>query len=435
MRAQERRGVGVRGVTRVGVRALVVLLTFALAGCARIETNTRVERGPLLRTFDRPVLLEGGITSDVRVEWPLMKLTVIGYDVCRAQTVEEYAEDHITERTSGAVGPSISTGIAVTLASAVLFGISFAVSRAPDTNVIDRGGNYGPSTQQYMQLATGITLGIGIPALAVGLLTKARTGDEVVTQRAEQVVSQKDVRCNERPATGAMSLVSASGAIAPLQAVDGAVDVDGTKLPLVPEVMKFSERDVELNEEGLQKFAAWSACVALEQDKKTVAELSETGLLTRAERLRVCRLVRGDALAEPIRAVDTELQRRRESGSPAAWAPGTNVASFEEAVSAYAPKLKFAVDSKDLVVLDTPEAAEGKAVLLQGIVGEGITENIGIVQIGDRQVFLFIPPKRAWTQNFPNGTRIEAVALISGRQSLGEKNLPLLRAVWMRAGY
>ena len=87
----------------------------------------------------------------------------------------------------------------------VLFAVSFAVSRAPDTNVIDRGGNYGPSTQQYMQAATAITLGVGLPALGVGLLTKARTGDEVVTQRAEQVVSQKDVRCNERPATGAMS--------------------------------------------------------------------------------------------------------------------------------------------------------------------------------------------------------------------------------------
>lgn len=416
-------------------RALCVLMAFALAACARIETNTRVERGPLLRTFDRPVLLEGGITSDVRVEWPLLKLTVIGYDVCRAQTVEEYAEDHITERTSGAVGPSISTGTAMTLASAVLFGISFAVSRAPDTNVIDRAGNYGPSTQQYFQAASIIALAVGIPALAVGLLTKARTGDDVVTERAEQVVSQKDARCNERPATGAMSLVSASGAVVPLQAVDGAVDLDGTKLPLVPEVLKFSERDVELSEDGQAKFTAWSACVALELDKKTPAELSETGLLQRAERLRVCRAVRGEQLAAAIAAVDGELQRRRETGSPAAWAPGTNVSSFEEAVSAYAPKLKLAPNSKDLVVLDTPEAAEGKAVLLEGIVGEGLTENIGVVQVGERQVFLFIPPRRAWTQNFPNGTRIEAVALISGRQTLGERTLPLLRAVWMRAGY
>ena len=136
-----------------------------------------------------------------------------------------------------------------------------------------------------------------------------------------------------------------------------------------------------------------------------------------------------------MKAADSELARRRESGSPAAWAPGTNVSTFEEAVSAYAPSLKLAANSKDLAVLDTPEAAEGRAVLLEGIVGEGLTENIGIIQVGDRQVFLFIPPKKAWGGNFPNGTRVEVVALISGRQTLGERNLPLLRAVWMRTAW
>jgi hypothetical protein len=418
-------------------RTLGIFALVWLTGCASIDTTTRVERGPLLRTFERPVLLSGGITTDVRVEWPMLKLTVVSYDVCRAQTVEEYAEDHITERTSRAMGPAISTGIANILASAVLLGVSFAVTSTPNTNVIDRGGYYGPSTQQYVQGASLITLGVGVPALAVGLLTRLRTGDEVVTERAEQIVSQKDARCNERPATGPMTLVDAKGGSVSTQATDGAVDLDGTMVPkeLLPETIRFAERDVEFTGDGQAKFAAWAACVALVQDVKPPDALSETGLLQRAERLRVCREVRGDAVAKDIAAVDAELARRRESGSPAAWAPGTNVASFEEAVSAYAPKLKLAANSNDLAVLDAPESAEGRAVLLQGIVGEGITENIGVVQIGDRQVFLFIPPKRAWTQTFPNGSRIEAVALISGRQTLGDKNLPLLRAVWMRAGW
>jgi hypothetical protein len=416
-------------------RALCFLVSFALAACAPIETNTRVERGPLLRTFERPVLLQGGITSDVRVEWPMLKLTVISYDVCRAQSVEEYAEDHITEKTSRAMGPSISTGIATTLASAVLFGVSFALSSAPNTGVIDRGGYYGASTRQIVQGVSLVSIVIGIPALAVGLLTKLRTGDEVVTQRAEQVVSQKDARCNERPATGPMTLFDAKGGSIATQAVDGALDLDGTKLPMTPETMRFADREVELTEDGQAKFAAWSACVALMQDARSVESLSETGLLARAEKLRICREVRGEAIAPTIAAVDAELGRRRANGSPAAWAPGTNVSSFEEAVSAYAPKLKLAVNSKDLAVLDAPESAEGRAVLLEGIVGSGLTENIGVVQIGDREVFLFIPPKRAWTQTFPNGSRIEAVALISGRQTLGDKNLPLLRAVWMRAAW
>lgn len=413
----------------------MILVPF-LAACTALDSTTRVERGPLLRTFERPVLLEGGVTSDVRVDWPLLKLTVVGFDVCRAQQVEEYAEEKITERTSGAAGPALSTGIANTLASAVLLAVSFAVTSAADTNVIDAGGRYGPSTRQYVQGASLVTLGIGVPALVVGLIARARSGEDVEAQRAEQVISQKDVRCNERPVTGPMTLVSAQGTALPLQVVDGAIDVDGTKLTSVPESMRFADREVELTDEARVLFTAWAACAALEQDAaKTLDALSETGLLARAEKLRECRKVRGTSLEEAVKAADAELARRRETGSPAAWAPGTNVSTFEEAVSAYAPTLKLAANSKDNAVLDTPEAAEGRAVLLEGIVGEGITENIGIIQVGDRQVFLFIPPKKSWGGNFPNGTRVEVVALISGRQTLGERSLPLLRAVWMRTAW
>lgn len=413
----------------------MILVPF-LAACTALDSTTRVERGPLLRTFERPVLLEGGVTSDVRVDWPLLKLTVVGFDVCRAQQVEEYAEEKITERTSGAAGPALSTGIANTLASAVLLAVSFAVTSAADTNVIDAGGRYGPSTRQYVQGASLVTLGIGVPALVVGLIARARSGEDIEAQRAEQVISQKDVRCNERPVTGPMTLLSAQGTALPLQVVDGAIDVDGTKLTSVPESMRFAEREVELTEEARALFTAWAACAALEQDaSKTLDALSETGLLARAEKLRECRKVRGNSLEEAVKAADAELARRRETGSPAAWAPGTNVSTFEEAVSAYAPTLKLAANSKDNAVLDTPEAAEGRAVLLEGIVGEGLTENIGIIQVGDRQVFLFIPPKKSWGGNFPNGTRVEVVALISGRQTLGERSLPLLRAVWMRTAW
>ncbi len=415
---------------------LLLLLAWPLAACTAVDSTTRVERGPLLRTFERPVLLEGGVTSDVRVDWPMLKLTVVGYDVCRAEQVEEYAEEKITERSSSAAGPALSTGIANTLASGVLLAVSFLVASSANTNVIDAGGNYGPSTRQYLQGASLVTLGIGVPALIVGLIARARTGEEVQAQRAEQVVSQKDVRCNERPVTGPLTLVSAQGAVLPTQVSDGALDLDGTKSKLAPETMKFAEREVELSEDARALFSAWSACVALEQEAgKPLDTLSETGLLARAERLRECRQVRGNALEGAVKAVDAELAHRRETGSPAAWAPGTNVSTFEEAVSAYAPTLKLSANSKDLAVLDAPEAAEGKAVLLEGIVGEGLTENIGIIQLGDRQVFLFIPPKRAWSGNFPNGTRVEAVALISGRQTLGERSLPLLRAVWMRTAW
>ena len=306
------------------MKRLILLLAWPLAACTAIDSTTRTERGPLLRSFERPVLLQGGVTSDVRVEWPLLKLTVVGYDVCRAEQVEEYAEEKITERTSTASGPSLSTGIANTLASGVLLAVSFVVASSANTNIIDAGGFYGPSTKQYLQGASLVTLGIGVPALIVGLIARARTGEDVQAQRAEQVVSQKDVRCNERPVTGPMTMLSAQGAALPTQVVDGALDLDGTKLTLVPETMKFADREIELTDADRALFAAWSACVALEREaSKTLESLSESGLLARAERLRECRTVRGTALDETVKAVDAN-----NAESPAsAPASGTTTGS------------------------------------------------------------------------------------------------------------
>lgn len=415
---------------RVGALLAVLLLA---PGCLRVEATKRVERGPLLRTFDRPQLLEGGVTVDARVDWPALKLTFVGHDVCRALTVEEYAEDHITERTAPSVGPALSTGLANVLASAVLFVVSFVVSRAPDTTLIDGGGRYGPSTQQYLQGASLVTLGIGVPALAVGLIGRAQSGDVVETVRAEQVVNQKDARCNERPVTGPAALLSARGVALARPVTDGALDVVAADFKEAPEGVRFADREVELDEASREKLAGYGACVQLELDgTPTLEALGESALLARAERLRLCRAVRGEAMAEPIRLVDEELRRRREGGNPGAFAPGAGAASFEEAVAAYAPTVKLSPTSKDLALLATPEAAEGRAVLLEGVVAEGLTENIGVIQVGDQQVFVFIPPRRTWQERFEVGTRVEAVALMAGKQTVGERTLPLLRAVWMR---
>jgi hypothetical protein len=230
--------------------------------------------------------------------------------------------------------------------------------------------------------------------------------------------------------------VSSRGEVLARQVVDGALDVTAAELPFAPEALRFAEREVELDETALSSFQGYAACVQLEQaGPVTLEALTEAALLQRAERLRLCRRVRGEAVAAAIRAADDELSRRREAGNPGAFAPGSSVGSFEEAIAAYAPSVRLSATSKDLVLLSTPEAVEGRAVLLEGIVAEGLTENIGVVQLGEAQVFLFIPPKRAWNEAFPVGTRIEAVALFAGRQTLGDRTLPLLRAVWMRAAF
>ncbi|MEW5740527.1 MAG: hypothetical protein AB1938_16485 [Myxococcota bacterium] len=417
-------------------RALTLLLATCLAGCAPIDTTTRTERGPLLRTYSRPQVVAGGTQVDVRVDWPALKLTLVGFDTCRAETVEEYAEERITERTSRAAGPALATGIANVLAAGVLYGVSFAVSSVPNVSYIDEAGRYGPSTQQYVQSAALVTLLIGLPALAVGAIGYLRSGVETETAKVEQVVSQKDARCNDRPAAGPVTLVGPKGPVAAKAAVDGAVDFQAAELSGAPEGISLGAVELFLDEEAQQRLWGFGACALLEREGvKKLEMMGEGELLARAERLRQCRVVRGDAVAQPIREVDAELSRRRETGAPGAFAPGSNVGSFEEAVSAYAPKLKFAPNSKDLIRLDTPEALDGQAVLIEGIVAEGMTTNIGVIQVGERQLYLFIPPKRAWGGDFGNGTRVEAVAVMAGTQTVGERTLPLARAVWMRAAF
>lgn len=429
---RSRRGAGGEAVKRL----FALLLAVASASCAPIDTTTRTERGPLLRTYLRPQVVAGGTQVNVRAEWPALKLTLVAFDTCRSETVEEFAEERITERTSRAAGPALATGIAHVLAAGALYGLSFAVSSVPNVSYIDEAGRYGPSTQQYVQGAALVTLVIGLPALAVGAIGTLRSGVEVKTAKVEQVVSQRDTRCNHRPAAGPVTLVGASGPVAAKVAVDGAVDFPWWELAGAPEGIALGAEALAVDDEGQQQLWGFGACAVLEREgPKKLDAMGEGDLLARAARLRQCRVVRGDAMAEPIRAVDAELSRRRETGAPGAFAPGSSAGSFEEAVSAYAPKLKFAKDSPDLRLLDTPEALDGQAVLLEGIVMEGLTRNIGVVQVGERQLYLLLPPKRAWDGDFGNGTRIEAVAVMANTQTVGERTLPLARAVWVRPAF
>lgn len=416
-------------------RALAAGLLLASA-CAPLETNTRTERGPLLRTYTRPQVVEGGATVDVRADWPTLKLTLAAYDTCRAETVEEYAEERITERTARSAGPALATGIANVLAAGVLYGVSFAVSDAPNVSTLDEAGRYGASTRQYVQGVSLATLIVGVPALAVGVIGMLRSGTDLETLKSEQVVSQKDARCNERPAAGPVTLVGAKGAVAQKPAVDGAVDFAATELSGAPESLQLAGVDLPLDEDAQATLWGFGACVQLERDgAQKLDALGEGDLLSRAEKLRSCRVVRGADVAAAIRAVDDELKHRRESGAPGAFAPGANVGSFEEAVSAYAPRLTLEKGSADLAKLDAPELLDGQAVLLRGVVAEGMTTNIGVVQVGERQLYLFIPPKRAWGGDFGNGTRVEAVAVMAGVQTVGARTLPLARAVWMRTAF
>ncbi len=420
--------------------SLALVLFLGLSGCVRTEATTRTERGPLLRTFHRNQVLEGGVSADVRVTWPTLKLTMVGHDTCRDQEVEEYAEDHITEHSVPSAGPSFSIGTIGTIAAATLFAVSYAVSNTPDRTRIDQAGNYGPSLGTTLRVWSAVSLGVGLPSLVVGIISAIRAGEDTQRVKSEQVANQHDVACNERPITGPVTLQTDHGPLASKPAVDGAVDFEAAELkPALDKLgatelegLVFYGRGVVVDEQARAALDAFSACLQVDGPFE-VAGASEPSLLRRAESLRACRPARGDAVAAPLKAVDDELEKRRAGGAaPGAFSPRAEVTSFEEAVSAWNPRLRFKADSADLARLDNPASIEGQAALVEGVVSEGLTQNIGVLQLGPRELFVFLPPKRAWGFDFGNGTRIEAVVVMSGSQTVGERTLPLARAVWMR---
>jgi hypothetical protein len=418
------------------VKRLGALVLMSLAACAPIEQSVRTERGPLLRSFTRPMVIEGGLRAQVQVTWPLLDVQVTEHDVCREVAVDEYAEERITEKTAPAAGASFSTGVAATLAAAAIFGISFLVSSSPDTTVIDTTGRFGPPPRTIMQGTSLIALGIGLPALAVGGIAFLRTGETIEQRRVEQETGQKDIECHARGVSGSIRLVGARGEVGVVSVSDGLGHVDAATLKGGFTELTLGERPVSLDETGLLTIDAFSACLALEAEGARAPEsLGDGDLVNRADRLRRCTPVRGEVIVEQLKAVDAELSRRRETGTPGAFVRGPQVASFEEAVSAYAPRLTFKAGSPDLARLDAPETLNGQAVFMQGLVSSGLTENIGVLQLGGREVFVFIPPKRSWGGDFGSGARVEAVAVMAGWQTVGEKTLPLARLVFMRPAF
>jgi hypothetical protein len=410
------------------MRRLFVLALACATGCVGVDKATRTERGPLLRTFHRQEVLEGPLRAHVTAQWPRLTVEVIATDVCRDLTVEEYAEERITETSSPAAGPALSTGISMLAASAILLGVSAAVSGQPDTSLIDAKGNYGPSTRQYVQAWSLGTLIVGAPALAVGIISMLRAGEDVVPLRAEQVVSQKDEKCHERPFLGPLHLEGPHGpATADKALVEGRASFEATELKALVEGFKVAAREVEVDDAAETVLDAFNACVEFEATAgRGTDTLTDEGLAARSDALIRCRVVRGEAVNEPLKAVDAELARRRG----AAQAPAAAM-SFEQALAVQAPRLTLAVGSRDLALLAAPEALAGQSVLLEGVAGAPVSDELMVVTVGEQQLFAQFSSK-AFKAELPPGTRLELVGVLDGLKTVEAKKLPLVRVLAAR---
>jgi hypothetical protein len=418
-------------------RALPLLL-LACGACVNVDSTTRVERGPLLRTFDREQIVEGGVRGSVTAQWPKLYVALEGHDTCRSQKLEEYAEEHTTERSSTEIGAALSTGIACTLAGAGLLAASPLVSGEPNRKNIDSGGHYGASDRQLVQGWSIVTLAVGVPALVVGVIGYLRQGSVTEVKKVEQVAGQKEVECRQRDVDGPVQLMSEQHPAATGTAIAGSkLEFDESSLMTVGvDRVLFFGREVELDDASRRVLDGFSACRQLQREQVATAGALSTGaLMNRLERVRACRLLRPEAMAQEGAALEAEVAHRREGGDPGAFPVGPNVTGFEEAVSAYAPRLTLSERSEDLSRLDAIDEVVGQAAVVEGIVTEGVTANIGVLQVGNRRLFLFLPSQRAWGGDFPPGTRVEAVAVVVGEHTLGNQTLPLLRAVFMRPAF
>lgn len=395
-----------------------------------VETSTRTERGPLLGTETREARLPGPTSARVEVEWPRVRVTAEASELCRTETVETWAEERVTERATTATGPALATGLTNGLASAALFGLSFAFSGEPDTSSIDEAGRYGRSTRQTLQTVSVVTLAIAVPALVVAAIGAARSGVSTEVGRQETVVAQRDVRCGGHEATGRLTLVGAGGPIAQRSLEGGVAEFSAAEVSAPVQAVEVEGVAATLDEDARAALDGLAACARAERQMQPLESLSEDDLRVRASTLRECRGVRGEAVAPAIIAVDAALADARAPGA-ALQTPGFE--SYDDALRTLKPTLIFEKGSADAARLELPEVLEGQAAVLRGVVVERSGASVGVVQVGERQVYLSVP--RGRDADFVEGARIEAVVVFAGSQALGRRTLPFARAAWVRAAF
>lgn len=192
---------------RLGAAALVLAV-----GCAPLDVERRTERGPRVRTYTRQqVLGEKLAYARAEAEWPRLTLHFTQADVCRTEYHDEYADDVITTRSSRGAAAAASTGGVLTFVGGGLVLGRSLFSAEPHSLAIDREGHYGASNRE---LATGwgtALLILGVPALVSGLVMVARSGEELSTRKADEVVALRELPCQHRPVDGMVELAGGHG--------------------------------------------------------------------------------------------------------------------------------------------------------------------------------------------------------------------------------
>jgi hypothetical protein len=404
-------------------------------GCAPMQAERRVERGPVLRTYAKEVTLgERTAAAQVEAQWPKLQLRFTTAEVCRTEQHEGYVENVITEHYEPSAGPAISAGAANTAVGAGLLLARPLFSDEPKRNVIDQEGRYGASPRKVATVWGVVLLSLGAPALVTGIIQSLRAGEETETRKADAVVSLREAPCHSQPASGTVEFAGGPGEPPePRPLVNGTLELTAdevrgmsfTGVLLGGEPAAISEEEQEL----LATFRICSRVLAEPLEPAALAQEEAEHLQAMRKRVLACRVIPGAPVEERLKQLDAALAARGTDPEPT---DASAVNSFEEAVAAYAPALTITEDSAALDKLQDPDRLVGQPVLLRGVLERREEDNIAVVQVGGIRVLVFVAPDRLWAQDFPRGSRVELVGVVMGRQRLGALEAPLVRAVWMR---
>lgn len=406
-----------------------------MAGCAPIPLERRVERGPLLRTYTQEVALgERTLAAEVEARWPRLTFRFLAAEVCRTEQHEEFIENVITEQYDASAAPALSAGAVNTAVGGLLLLARPLFSNAPDRDEIDREGRYGPSARKKATVWGGALVVLGVPSLVTGIVQTLRSGARTETRKGDTVVSLREAPCRVTPANGTVEFAGGVGAPpAPRETADGALSLTAEEL----RGMHFAGVLLDgtpalLSSEAQERVTNFRVCARLLTEPVPAAEWARAGvgqLHALRQQVAGCEGIPEAPVAERLRALDEALaaqaHRMEDPGAP-------RVSSFEEALAAYRPSLHLTPDSAALSRLEEPEALQGQALVLRGVLERYEGQNIAVVQVGLTRVLVFLEENPPWGTSVPRGSRVELVGVVMGRQRLGTLESPLVRAVWMR---
>ena len=351
-------------------RAWVGAGLLCLQGCVQVQEEVRVERGPVLRTWEQQVRLgrpqwSAEADAGLRAGSPGAVLRFTRSDTCRVERVEQFSEERTVERSARGTGPALALGSVGTLAGVgLLVGAQFA-SNAPNRDILDAQGHYGASQRQLMQGWGWGALAVGLPAAVVAWVGARQSGVSTESTVQEAVTSARELACQPEPVEGLVRVELGQGGFE-RRTEAGAVFVSGPDVAAVADgsVLLDGQR-VALSQQAEEILADVRACQAVlpVPSAEGLGGLSTAQLDTRRQLASACarRLTEGAAAEESYaEALSRALQAGRHARPP----DGPALQSFEDVALAYAPSLLAAEGTADALALSRGDIPPGQPLRL-----------------------------------------------------------------------